>query len=101
MDENNTVSFYDIKPSDTLVIKSSRKGEFLVFFSGEKGKEIGKYVAKNDNIKQVFKSIFYIFYDHSHDLIFDSIAINNNATFGELNIQENDKIIVKGPHRLG
>ena len=101
LDENNTVSFYGIKPSDTLVIKSSRQGEFLVFFSGEKGKVIGKYVTKNDNIKQVFRTLFYIFYDHSSDLIFDSITINDNATFGDLNIQENDKIIVKGPHRLG
>ena len=73
----------------------------MVFFSGEKGKVIGKYVTKNDNIKQVFRTLFYIFYDHSSDLIFDSIAINDNATFEDLNIQENDKIIVKGPHRLG
>ena len=56
LDETRKVKSYNITKNDTLSIKSSRKGEFLVYFCC-KGRTVGKYVKKEDNINEAFNYV--------------------------------------------
>ena len=49
LDENRTVESYNITQKDTLSIKSSREGEFLVYFWC-KERTVGKYVKSYDKL---------------------------------------------------
>ena len=97
LDENNTVSSYHITKSDILTIKSSRQGEFLIFFSYD-DKKVGKYVANEDKIFEAFGSIIEFFqedYELTVELIFQSYSINSKKTVGQLNMKEFDTILVQ------
>ncbi len=97
LDENNTVSSYHITKSDILTIKSSRQGEFLIFFSYD-DKKVGKYVANEDKIFEAFGSIIEFFqedYELTVELIFQSFSINSKKTVGQLNMKEFDTVLVK------
>ena len=97
LDENNTVASYHITKSDILTIKSSRQGEFLIFFSyGDK--KVGKYVANEDKIFEAFGSIIEFFqedYELTVELIFQSYSINSKKTVGQLNMKEFDTVLVQ------
>ena len=97
LDENNTVSSYHITKSDILTIKSSRQGEFLIFFSYD-DKKVGKYVANEDKIFEAFGSIIEFFqedYELTVELIFQSYSINSKKTVGQLNMKEFDTVLVQ------
>ena len=97
LDENNTVSSYHITKSDILTIKSSRQGEFLIFFSYD-DKKVGKYVANEDKIFEAFGSIIEFFqedYELTVELIFQSYSINSQKTVGQLNMKEFDTVLVQ------
>ena len=96
LDENNTVASYNITKSDILTIKSSREGEFLIFFSYD-DKKVGKYVANEDKIFDTFISVIEFFQEDTEltvELIFENININSKITVGDLNMQEFDTVLV-------
>ena len=100
LDETRTVESYDITQKDTLSIKSSRKGEFLVFF-WSKERKVGKYVTEGDKIYEAFDYIKFKFKDYLNsnndaNLVYKNEIIYRfkHSTFGNLDIGENSKIIV-------
>ena len=97
LDERNTIASYHITKSDILTIKSSRLGEFLIFFAYD-DKKVGKYVANQDKIFDAFGSIIKFFqedYELTVELIFENYSINSRKTVGQLNLKEFDTILVK------
>ena len=101
LDETRKVKSYNITKNDTLSIKSSRKGEFLVYFWCNE-RTVGKYVKKEDNINEAFNYVKFKFEDYyfnSKDeafLIYDCCQIKDRYnTFESENISEKSKIIVQ------
>ena len=99
LDENKTVESYNITQSDTLSLKSSRKGEFLVYFWC-KERTVGKYVKKEDKLFEAFNCIKFKFKDYlnsDNDAYLISSKgdfYNPEGTFESQNISEKTKIIV-------
>ena len=105
LEDSNTVSSYKITAADTLIAKSSREGEFLVFFCDVDNK-VPKLVTKEDKLYDAYFPIRKYFLDNSRygfdeEFYFKSIRLYRNSTFGEFEIFERDKIIVKKIHRVG
>ena len=101
LDESRTVESYNITQKDTLSIKSSRKGEFLVYFWC-KERTVGKYVTKYDKIYEAFNFIKFKFKDYLNsnndaDLVYENkiICDYGDPTFKNENVKENSKLIVK------
>ena len=105
LEENKTVSSYNIKRLDTISIKSSREGEFLVLFCNNDQK-VCKYVTKDDDVYSAFYSIKYQFDDNSRygfraRLMYKGKEIYNKSTFEQNNIFNFCKIIVIKDYLLG
>ena len=101
LDETRKVKSYNITKNDTLSIKSSRKGEFLVYFWC-KERTVGKYVKKEDNINEAFNYVkfkfeyYYFNPDNEALLMYKCCQINHRYnTFESENIPEKSKIIVQ------
>ena len=101
LEESRTVESYNITQKDTLSIKSSRKGELLVYFYC-KERTVGKYVKKEDSIFEAFNWVKFKFKDYLNSLnelflIYAKQLIRNskNVTFESENITEKSKIIVE------
>ena len=101
LDETRKVKSYNITKNDTLSIKSSRKGEFLVYFWC-KERTVGKYVKKEDNINEAFNYVkfkfeyYYFNPDNEAFLMYKCCQINHKYnTFESENIPEKSKIIVQ------
>ena len=95
LDENNTISSYNIAPLDTLTYKSSKK-IYLIFFS-EYDKKVGQYVTDDDNIYSTFDSIKSTYFDDrrrgNYELIFHGFPIKDDSTFGSHHMKEFDCIV--------
>ena len=101
LDESRTVESYNITQKDTLSIKSSRKGEFLVYFWC-KERTVGKYIKKYDSIYEAFNCIKFKFKDYLNAknnacLIYENKVIYDYeyASFEKENVKENSKLIVR------
>ena len=100
LDENKRVSSYNITPSDILTYKSSREGEFSVFFT-KNNLQIEKLVTAQDKIDDILSSIRYYFATNNTSryyylrLIYDNIELDRIKTLGDYNITENARIIVE------
>ena len=95
LDENNTISSYNIAPLDTLTYKSPKK-IYLIFFS-ENDKKVGKYVTDDDDIYSAFYSIKSTYFVERgrgrYELIFHGYPIRDDSTFGSENMKEFDCIV--------
>ena len=105
LEDDKTVSSYKITKLDTLTAKSSREGEYLVYFCDDDTK-IPKYVTKDDTIYDAYRPIRRYFLDHSRygfdeEFFFKSIKLYRDDTFGANEILERDKIIIRKIHRVG
>ena len=107
LDENKTVSDYDISPADVLIYKSSRKDEFSVFFCRDNDK-YEKLVTKEEIIYDAFNPLnkylnsdFKSKYGYKLDLIYQGIILEYGKTFADYNIKQNDKIVVNVDEKCG
>ena len=60
LESNKTVSSYHLTSSDILTIKSSRQGEFLIYFC-ELITQIDKYVVKEEKIYDIYNTLDRLF----------------------------------------
>ena len=104
-DGDRTISSYNITPLDTLSFKSSRQGEFLIFFCDGDNK-VGKYVTNDDRVYDAYRKINSFFNDTSPygfdaELFFENIKLDENSKVGDSGIKEFDKIILQKWERKG
>ena len=104
-DGDRTISSYNITPLDTLSFKSSRQGEFLIFFCDGDDK-VGKYVTNDDRVYDAYRKINSFFNDTSPygfdaELFFENIKLDENSKVGDSGIKEFDKIILQKWERKG
>ena len=96
LEDENTVSSYNIIPNETLTYKSSKK-IYLIFFSEYK-KKAGKYVTDDDTIYSAFYSLKNYFDSPKgsiiREFIFKGYRIDLNTTFGEHGMKEFDCIVI-------
>ena len=97
LDDNNTVSSYNIVPNDTLIYKSSKK-IYCIFFK-ESDTKAGAYVTDDDTISSRFYSVSEYFpypgLRKIREFFFDGYKINSDSTFGDHKMKEFDCIVVK------
>jgi len=105
LEDNNTVSSYHITSSDILTIKSSRQGEFLIYFC-EDDKKIAKYVVKEEKVFDAYQTVKRYFYrktkwGYDENLVYMGVIIYGMETFGGLKIKEFDHILVEKDYYEG
>ena len=97
LDDNNTVSSYNIVPNDTLTYKSSKK-IYCIFFK-ESDTKAGAYVTDDDTISSRFYSVSEYFpypgLRKIREFFFNGYKIDSVSTFGSHHMKEFDCIVVK------
>ena len=98
LEEDRIVESYNITQKDALNIRTSRKGEFLVYFWC-KERTVGKYVKSLDKINEAFNYIKIKFKDYLNEnndvnLVYENEILFERDTFESKNIKKNSKIIV-------